>query len=336
MKVKKEYLILLLIIVALSAYLYMRTEDRSLYELPVLPEVSKKEFSKIEISKGNTRIALNKKDEKWVIAPQDYPVDTELVNGMLAEFETLTVTTLVSESRDYQRYDLGDDKKIAVKAWAGESLLRSFEVGKSASSFRHTFVKLAEDDRVYHARNNFRNTFDKTVDDLRDKAVLSFQTADITEVQVANEDTSLSLIRTEIPAKESQAQADQPAAAASKPAERQWQSADGKKGDENNINRLLAAISNLKCETFIDDRQKEDFTEPVYAIDTKGVQSHKLAIFAKLKQDDTNYPAISSDSNYPFFISKDTADRIMKKPEDLLEKQKTDENKSEAEKSEPK
>jgi hypothetical protein len=278
---------------------------------------------------------LNKKDEKWVIAPQDYPADTKLVNGMLVEFETLTVTTLVSESRDYQRYDLGDDKKIAVKAWAGESLLRSFEVGKSASSFRHTFVKLAEDDRVYHARNNFRNTFDKTVDDLRDKAVLSFQTADITEVQVANEDTSLSLIRTEVPVKESQAQADQPAAA-SKPAERQWQSADGKKGDENNINRLLAAISNLKCETFIDDRQKEDFTEPVYAIDTKGVQSHKLAIFAKLKQDDTNYPAISSDSNYPFFISKDTADRIMKQPEDLLEKQKTDENKSEAEKSEPK
>ena len=163
MKIKKEYLILLLVIVALSAYLFMRKEDRSLYELPVLPEVSKKEISKIEILKGNTGMVLNKKDEKWYIAPQNYPADGNLVDGMLAELETLTVTTLVSESGDYQRYDLGDDKKITVKAWDGEKLLRNFEVGKAASSFRHTFVKLAEDNRVYHARNNFRNTFDKTV-----------------------------------------------------------------------------------------------------------------------------------------------------------------------------
>ena len=115
-----------------------------------------------------------------------------------------------------------------------------------------------------------------------------------------------------------------------------WQSADGKKGDENNISRLLSAISNLRCEKFIDDRKKEDFTKPIYTLDIKGLQNHKLSIFAKLKKDDTNYPALSSGSDYPFYLSKSTADRIMKKPEDLLAKPKTEEKKSEAEKSEPK
>ena len=214
MKIKKEYIILALVIVGLSVYLYMRKEDRNLYELPVLPEVAKVEISKIEISKGKDSIVLNKRDEKWFIAPQDYPVDGKLVDAMLNEFEKLTVTTLVSETGDYQRYDLGEDKKIAVKAWGGDKLLRDFEVGKAASSFRHTFVKLAEDDRVFHARNNFRNAVDKTVDDLRDKSVLSFQTADITEIKVANEKTSLALSRKEVTEEGTQAQKDSSAAAA--------------------------------------------------------------------------------------------------------------------------
>ena len=336
MKIKKEYLILALIIVALSIYLFTRTRDRNLYELPVLPEVSKNEISKIEISKGNTGVVLSKRDEKWTIAPRDYPADGNLVEGMLNEFEKLAVTTLVSESGDYQRYDLDDDKKIAVKAWAGEKLLRDFEVGKPASSFRHTFVKLAGDDRVFHARNNFRNTFDKTVDALRDKAVLSYQTADITEIQVANETTSLTLTRTEESGEDAQAQADPSAAAASKPAKMVWQNAGGKKGDTKNINRLLSTISSLRCEKFIDDRKKEDFTESIYTTELKGIQNHKLSIYAKLKEEDESYPAVSSGSDYPFYLSKNTTDRIMQNPEDLLEKPKTDEKKSEAEKSESK
>jgi hypothetical protein len=336
MKIKKEYIILALFIVGLSVYLFMRKGDRNLYELPVLQEVAKNEISKIEISKGTTSIVLSKKDEKWHIAPRDYPADGNLIDGMLNEFENLTVTTLVSESGDYQRYDLGDDKKITVKAWGGEKLLRDFEVGKPAPSFRHTFVKLAGDDRVFHARNNFRNTVDKSVDDLRDKSVLSFQTADITEIQVAKGTTSLALSRKEVTEEDTQTQTDSSAAAAPPPPKMVWQSADDKKGDEQNINRLLSTISNLRCEKFIDDRKKEDFTESVFSIDLKGIQSHRLSIFAKLKEDDESYPAVSSGSDYPFLLSKHTADRIMKNPEDLLEKPKADEEKSEVEKPEPK
>ena len=335
MKIKKEYIILVLIIVGLSVYLFMRKQDRNLYELPVLPEVAKIEISKIEISKGDTDIVLKKKDEKWYIEPRDYPADGKLVDAMLKEFEKLTVTTLVSESGDYQRYDLGADKKIGVKAWGGEKLLRDFEVGKPASSFRHTFVKLAGDDRVFHARNNFRNTVDKSVDDLRDKAVLSYQTADINEIIVSNETAPLTLNRTEVPAEATQAQAEPSTAAAPKPAKMVWQSAEGQKGDEQNINRLLAAISNLRCEKFIADRKKEDFTESIYTIELKGVQVHKLSIFAKLNPDDTSYPALSSGSDYPFYLAKNTVDRIMKKPEDLLEKPEKVENKSELQKIDP-
>ena len=52
MKIKKEYIILVLIIIVLSVYLYMRKTDRTLYELPEMPQVSEKELTKLEIAKG--------------------------------------------------------------------------------------------------------------------------------------------------------------------------------------------------------------------------------------------------------------------------------------------
>ena len=47
MKVKKEYIILALVIIALSVYLAMRTSDRTHYKLPDVPPVVAKEISKL-------------------------------------------------------------------------------------------------------------------------------------------------------------------------------------------------------------------------------------------------------------------------------------------------
>ena len=58
MKFKKEYIILILIVAALSTYLLMRSSDRTLYRLPKLAALNKSEISKIEISRGDYLITL--------------------------------------------------------------------------------------------------------------------------------------------------------------------------------------------------------------------------------------------------------------------------------------
>lgn len=336
MKVKKEYLILALIIAGLLVYLFMRERDRTLYELPVLPEVTKKEITKIEITKGKTSIVLNKKDERWYIGSRQYPADQNKIKAMLDVFEDLTLTTPVSESQNYVRYELNDENKINAKAWQADKLRRDFDIGKTASTFRHTFVKIAEDDRVFHARNNFRNAFDQAAENLRDKVVLSFQISDISGIEIKKEQTALTLTRTPTPVQDPPDKNGQADSTTSQSVNVVWQSADGKTGDDTKINRLLSSLSNLRCEKFIENRQKEDFTAAVSTIQVKGAQNYSLSIFAKLSEEDSNYPAISSGSDYPFLLSQNTVGRIMKSPEDLLEKPKMDENKSEAEKSESK
>ena len=314
MKIKKEFIILPLVIIALSAYLVMRSSDRTQYQLPDVPQVAAQEISRLQISKGQASIVINKKDDKWYIAPDEFPADANKVKNMLNAIEKLTLTALVSESKNYNLYDLNEDKKLNVKAWQGEDLKRDVDLGKTASSFRHTFVRPAGDERVFHARGNFKNNFDFSVDDLRDKLVLALNPADIQLIQVIKDQQTLTISKSQAPVVVDNTEAEKksdPAPGAKKSA---WQAADGRPIEETAVNQLLNAVSDLHCEKFINDRQKEDFTSPLFTLQLKGGQEYSLTIFAKTTDNDTNFPAVSSGSNYPFLLSGSQVDRIMIDP----------------------
>ena len=308
MKTKKEYCILSAIIIALVLYLILRNPDRTLYTLPEIPQVSKGDITKIDISLQGASIVLNKKDKGWYIDPQGYPAEKDKVKKMLDIVEKLTLTALVSESKSYNRYDLHNKKKITVKTWAGDTLKREFDIGKPATSYRHTFVKMTGNEGVYHAPGNFRGNFDHTVESLRDKIVLLFDKNEIHEIQITKDGKALVLFRKTVPVEVGEEQ------------ETIWQGGDGEKIDESKLNRFLSTLSNLRCQKYLNDKKKADFTDPIYAIDLKGVREYTLSIFDKKDKDTKEYPAVSSENAYPFVLSGRQADNIMKKPDEFVEK----------------
>jgi len=332
MKIKKEYIILAIIIIALSVYLVMRRGDRTLYELPDIPQVSQKEITRLQISRGKTVIDLNKKDSNWYLAPKEYPADAGKIKNMLDNIEKLTLTALVSESGNYSLYDLSGEAKINVKAWQGENLKRDIDVGKTASSFRHTFVKTVDDERVFHARGNLRNAYDTTLNDLRDKMILTYTPAEIQQIQITAEKQPFILNRAQLPETKESPKADKKEDASPPAQKTGWQTPDGRTGDEAAVNRLLNTLSNLRCDTFIEDRAKEEFTTPVFNIQLQGSQEYSLSIFAKTEEKETQHPAISSASKYAFLLTDSQAQDIMKDSSDILKEPEPDEKTSELEK----
>ncbi len=320
MKIKKEYIILVIIIIALSLYLILRNPNRTFYELPEIPSVSGKNISKIEIANTNSTITLNKIDDKWYISPEKYLADTAKVKNMLETIENLNLTVLVSESKNFERYDLNKEKKINIKAWSNDTLSREFEVGKVATSYRHTFIKIAGDDRVYHSRDNFRGKFDKTVDDLRDKNVLSFEQIEIQEIRITKDGESMVLSRKQVPVEIKTDQKSDTQSSSPPKEETVWNSADGKEIDSSVMRRIIAALSNLQCEKYIGDSKKSDFPDPIYTLELKGVKKYTLSIFTQNEKDDQNYPAISSENDYPFLLSKHRVEKIIKPIDEILKK----------------
>ena len=317
MKIKKEYIILAVIIAALLLYLSQRTTDRTLYQLPDVPEISYSDITKLEINKNSTPIVLGKEGDIWTIGPQKYPADTLKVKNMIEIMGKLTLTALVSESKSYNRYNLDDDNKITVKAFDKDKLKLEFDIGKEASSSRHTFVKIAGDERVFHARGSFRGKFDKPVDDLRDKAVLAFKINEIREINITKDKYKMVFSLIQGPDKTKESGTSSPKTESLKII---WQNAAGKKADSSKINRLLTTISDLSCEKFISNQSKDEFTDPLHTLLLKGSKEYKLSIFDKLNKDDKDYPAISSENNYPFLLSESQVKSIMEDPGELLEK----------------
>ena len=316
---KKEIIILAAVIIALTLYLTFHESNRTRYQLPALSKVTSKDITQLEIQQSGKTIILNKKDNKWFIAPKDYLADTNAINQMLDVIDDLKLTTLASESGSYYRYDLVDDKKITVKAWIKQTLSRAFEIGKAVPTYQHTFVHLLDDPNVYHADGNFRNTFDKTIENLREKTVLSFEKSRIQNLRIAKGKTAREFILKTIPVNADENLINGEKEKEPPKTKMEWQSVDRKKADETAIEELLSLVTSLKCDTYHRNEAKDAFHNPSYIIEVNGSIPAKLSIFDTADEATTQYPAISSQNDYPFFLSEFQGKNITEKIDVLLE-----------------
>jgi hypothetical protein len=307
MKINKEWIILSLIILALILYLVLRKQDRVHYRLPDIPEISQGEISRLEISKLEERIVIEKGNDNWIISPQGYLADSVLVESMLESVKKPVITAMVSDSKNYTRYGLDEDKKIAVRLFSEDILKREIELGEITDSGRHTFIKLPGDHRVYHARDNLRNKFKKDTDELRDKTVLSFSKQDIREMEITKDSNSLVLVLAEQVQTEEDGDKTRII----------WQTSEGKEVEESSPEDLLSSLFRLSCREYLYETGKEDLKNPLYTIRLEGVKEYTLSIFSGI-DDDQACKATSSENDYAFILADWRVDKIIEAADKIL------------------
>lgn len=353
--IKKEFIVLGVIVVMLLAYLLFQSRDKVHYKVPVLDTVKKENIDKVEIKKSDQTITLVKKDTQWLIHPQGYPTDADKLDSIMKTITQLTLTDLAAKSKSYTRFDLTKEKAIHVKAFNKDEELRDFEIGKAASTYGHTFVKIKDNPYVYYARESFRSHFDTKVSDLRDKVVMKLDSNEISEVRIEKEGQTYVFAKNVKPVDPPEIKLDKPddkkkeekKEAEEKPGEVEppkpeeqitWLMPDGKKGKKSQLDSLINQLTNLSCQEYIEDKSKEDFKTqaPIYTLKLKGGKDYIITFFPKPEtkegeetpQGGEKYPVISSENAYPFLLSSWKAEQIMKKPEDLMEEEKKEEGKN--------
>jgi hypothetical protein len=314
-KLKSETIIVGVAIIAMLLYLALRNPDRMNYQLPRLAPVARADVSRVDIVRAGRTVRLEKKDNGWSIQPQGFAADPAKANAIVDAIVNLSLTALVSESKNYSPYGLDRENAISVKAYGNERPSREFSIGNAASTYSHTYVKLDVDPRVFHARNSFRGDFDQSVDGLRDKSVLQFDKNEISAIEIGNAAGKTLFVKNIKPLqlKPGDKQAESQEAP---PQGESWQTADGKAANGSELSGIVEQASRLTCEGFIDGKSKDDFKQPLYSLRLKGGKDFLLSIFAKTEKE-TSYPALSSESPYPFLLSAYKAESIMKKPAEL-------------------
>ncbi len=312
MKGWKEYLALFLIIAGLGGYLYFRHTDQVNYRMPKLDAVDSKNISRIVIvSRGNS-ITLNRKDSVWLMEPGSLAADTAKVEKILNRISGLQLTDLVSESRSYSRYEMDEMNRISVSAYEGATMVRRFDIGKTAPSSRHTFVMVQGDANVYQARDSFRDDFTSDASALRDRKVLSFAPDGIRRVTIAKTGSqAVTITRQDEPANPAGTDEKQPA-----PVTR-WTDGTGREIPANDVISLVTSLSTLECGQYMDDREKDKMGTPEVTITMSGAKDYTLSLFPK---DGNRIPAISSGSPSVFTLPEYRQDGIVKNIEMLTGK----------------
>lgn len=334
MKLKKEYIVLTLVVVALVIYLTTRSAN---HDEADLPQPAKLELAKINrlvvTDKEKPPVELVKKDEKWFIEPQGYGADSVKVKNMANAVAELDLTALVSESENYERYELTPKARVHVQAFGeGGTLLRAFDIGKSAPTFQHTFVTLEGDPKIYHARGQLRSTFEQDVEALRDKTIFDLDKESITALTVQKEGKTLAATKVTPPAPESQPTASPspeaspdaspaPSATPAAPPEPQWQSAEGQTLAKAEVERIVGAMAHLQCDSYLDDAAKAKLTQsqPLAVITFKNDQGeHTLSVFPKSDEKADKVPALASTTAYGFVLVEYRLKEIEKTINQLL------------------
>jgi hypothetical protein len=312
MKAKKEYIILAIITAALVGYLVLKSTDRIHYAIPDLKKVDMKEISKVEIIRGNVTTVLTRKGDTWYITPQAWRVDPQKIVDMLNAIGDLRVTDLASETKAYDRYQLDAKNKVIIKAFSGNSLKREFDVGKPAPTNRHTFIMLPDDEKIYLAGGDFRRTFDTPAAELRDMLVLSLTPSEITEIHMEHLSRVLTLIRQDAtPVKDTKP----PGKDTSR--EVIWKNEKGEQIDKNKVETLLADLSKVYCEGYLDEMTKGSLTEPLFTIRLKGIKEYRLTIYGKTGE---KIPAVSTGSESLFVLPSYKFEALQKSMVEIMGK----------------
>lgn len=313
MTVKKEYIVLAVIIVVLILILVLRNQDKTHYTLPELEPVGKMQITRIVISRDDSVLTLARHDEIWKIEPYGYPVDRSHIDKMLDAVTGFTLTTLVSESENYVPYELNEEKRIGIEVFEGDAQIARFDIGKPASTYHHTFVRLADDPKVYQARENLRSVFDKEIKQLRDKVVLTVQKDYITDLTFVSGADTLTLKRVEpgssaVPPVSGDTLMPEPVSP--------WRTIDGRGADERIVDGVVTRLTNLKCDSYIYGKMKSDFTDPIFTLRVEGSEPATLSVFEQ--GENSKYPAVSSENDYPFYLPEWVIKQIKKTPDELM------------------
>ncbi len=304
---KKEYIVLSIVTIVLGGYLYFQNSDFTQYTLPQPVVLKDTDITKIEITKKDTKLILNKEIKNWTIGEEKYPADTAKIIGLLDSIKEIKLTALISESENYPLYDLDDENKIEVIAFNQGEILRRFEVGKTASSYKHTFIKLDGNKKVYQAAKNLKSTFDISFDRVVDRSIMKLKSDAAYAVTITDSGGKYEFAKKmeELKVKPNKDKKEETAEKSAEPQEA-WFSIKGDKKDKSVIDDYVKMFSDLKCDSYAKGMKKEDLKDPVLVVSIKTDKEYTLSVFKSDKED--KFICTSSENAFPSYLSSSQID----------------------------
>ena len=133
-------------------------------------------------------IEINKADDQWTIKSGDetYHANKGMIDGMVSQLQNLTAKSLVANTKDrWASYEVTDSLASEVELYAGKKKVADVYIGKfkfSQPQNMSTYVRVGGKKETFKVDGFLSSTFNRQVNDLRDKSVINDQLANWTKL----------------------------------------------------------------------------------------------------------------------------------------------------------
>ena len=141
----------------------------------------------IVIEKSDGNLTIVNENDKWVINSEKYEAVESNIDSMIdyaKDIKALDRVASLSNATSVSKYEFDEANAIKVTISKGGKELRTFTLGKDATTGIQCYAAINGSKDIYLIDGDYRNIFDKTVDQLRSKTVYSVDAVDISSVSV--------------------------------------------------------------------------------------------------------------------------------------------------------
>src|SRR3954470_6948430 len=142
--------------------------------------------------KDGPTVEVQKTKDKWTIAaPAQYSADQDAVSSMTSSLSPITADSVVEDKpTDLAKYGLNAPTlTVTVHENSGKS--HEFYFGDDVPAGSLVYARVGSDPKVYSVSSSTKTSLDKGVNDLRDKRLLTFDSNNLTRVELVSPKTDV-------------------------------------------------------------------------------------------------------------------------------------------------
>ncbi len=189
-------LIAAVLLAALGGLLYWSNKKKKADESKPLVDTAKifkwesGDIQKIELKRrdGEPTVLEKNKEGQWaIVAPKPYRADQDTVSSMVSTLASLNADrTVEDQAADLSPYGL-DKPSLEVTLTLKDGKTAKLLVGDEVPTGSGSFVKADGDPKIYTVAQYNKSTFDKSLNDLRDRRLVVFEQDKITRVELVSQ-----------------------------------------------------------------------------------------------------------------------------------------------------
>jgi len=190
----KGLLVAVILLAALSGGIWYSNKKQAQKEKapaadasPKIVSIPEPFFREVRLTKsGAPPIVLNRDGGKWSIkAPQQYPADADSVSSLVTTLSSLTADKTIEDNpTDLASYGL-TNPALTIQVTQKDGRQTELAIGDDTPTNSGAYARVSGDPHVYTVASYVKNSLDKSVNDLRDRRLLSFDSDKTTRVKLA-------------------------------------------------------------------------------------------------------------------------------------------------------